>query len=192
MSTDLLPPVAPEVLAEAVEHLTARLRKKLDAAVEGCATGATPAERGADGTVTIRFGEDAVVTLRPGPGGAVDTAERAACTCLLAPRCLHRAAALGAAPLADAPAAPEPEPEAEAGPGRPAAAAPATGTEGLGGPAATTGSAAAAGGPENPSGGAEAPPPALTAAQTAAADALWRAGAEALAAGATAAGAVVQ
>ncbi|MFJ2822399.1 hypothetical protein ACIO7M_14945 [Streptomyces toxytricini] len=190
MSTDLLPPVAPEVLAEAVEHLTARLRKKLDAAVEGCATGATPAERGADGTVTIRFGEDAVVTLRPGPGGAVDTAERAACTCLLAPRCLHRAAALGAAPLADGPAAPEPE--AEADPGRPAAAAPATGTEGPGGPAATTGSAAAAGGPENPSGGAEAPPPALTAAQTAAADALWRAGAEALAAGATAAGAVVQ
>ncbi|MYT23129.1 hypothetical protein GTW69_23055, partial [Streptomyces sp. SID7760] len=93
-----LPPVAPEVLAEAVEQLTARLRKKLDAATRDCAAGAHPGE---DGAVTVRFGEDALVTLRPGPGGAVTAAEQATCTCLLAPRCLHRAAVLGAAPLAD-------------------------------------------------------------------------------------------
>ncbi|MFG2388636.1 hypothetical protein ACGFYF_07150 [Streptomyces lavendulae] len=103
MSSTLLPPVAPEVLAEAVEGLTARLRKRLDAAVEACGAGA---EAGPDGTVALRFGEDAVVTLSPGPSGTVTDPAQAVCTCLLAPRCLHRAAALGAAPLAD----PEPEP----------------------------------------------------------------------------------
>ncbi|MEU9943731.1 hypothetical protein [Streptomyces lavendulae] len=103
MSSTLLPLVAPEVLAEAVEGLTARLRKRLDAAVEACGAGA---EAGPDGTVALRFGEDAVVTLSPGPSGTVTDPAQAVCTCLLAPRCLHRAAALGAAPLAD----PEPEP----------------------------------------------------------------------------------
>lgn len=93
MSTEL-PPVAPEVLAEAVENLTARLRKKLDAATEGCAAGAVLE---ADGTVTLRFGEDALVTLRPGPAGTIATADQATCSCLLAPRCLHRAAEIGRA-----------------------------------------------------------------------------------------------
>ncbi|WP_030712305.1 SWIM zinc finger family protein [Streptomyces sp. NRRL F-2580] len=159
MSTEL-PPVAPEVLAEAVENLTARLRKKLDAATEDCAAAAA---READGSVTVRFGEDALVTLRPGPSGTVTEAGQATCSCLLAPRCLHRAAALGAAPLADAapppPAAEQPEPEAP--------------TES--GPAESTG-----------------PAPALTEAQLGAATALWHAAAEALAAGVTAGGAVVQ
>ncbi|MEW2137938.1 hypothetical protein AB0892_15270 [Streptomyces sp. NPDC005409] len=185
MSTDIpeLPPVAPEVLAEAVESLTARLRKKLDAAIESCAAAAT---RGADGSVAIRFGEDALVTLRPGPSGAVTDPEQAVCSCLLAPRCLHRAAALGAAPLADAaPAEPAPgeEPAAkahdEAGP-RPETATPGAAA----GPAAT---------PSRPAATPAAPAPAaLTAAQAGAAAALWRAAAEALAAGVTAGGAVVQ
>ncbi|MFD5552178.1 hypothetical protein ACFWJQ_36275, partial [Streptomyces goshikiensis] len=94
----LLPAVAPEVLAEAVESLSGRLRKKLDAAIEGCAAGAV---RAADGSVGVRFGEDAVVTLRPGPSGVVTEADQAVCGCLLAPRCLHRAAVLGASPIAD-------------------------------------------------------------------------------------------
>ncbi|MGW4706256.1 hypothetical protein ACWEP1_38660, partial [Streptomyces sp. NPDC004285] len=98
MSTGPLPPVAPDVLADAVEQLSARLRKKLDAAVAGCADRAAAA---ADGSVQVPFGEDAAVTLRPGPSGAVTHADQAVCTCLLAPRCLHRAAVLGAAPLAD-------------------------------------------------------------------------------------------
>ncbi|MFD5677109.1 hypothetical protein ACFWID_33550, partial [Streptomyces sp. NPDC127040] len=97
-----LPAVAPEVLAEAVENLTARLRKKLDAATASCGAAAV---RAPDGSVGIRFGEDAVVTLRPGAEGTLTRAEQAVCSCLLAPRCLHRAAALGAAPLADAPPA---------------------------------------------------------------------------------------
>ncbi|MER8041230.1 hypothetical protein ABTY14_39945, partial [Streptomyces hydrogenans] len=115
MSPAPLPPVAPEVLAEAVEQLTARLRKKLDAAVAECAGKAVT---GSGGTVEVRFGEDTLVTLRPGPSGAVTEPGQAVCSCLLAPRCLHRAAVLGAAPLADAdtvaPAVP-PAPESPEG-----------------------------------------------------------------------------
>ncbi|MFC9292818.1 hypothetical protein ACFTWH_35665 [Streptomyces sp. NPDC057011] len=156
-----LPPVAPEVLAEAVENLTARLRRKLDAATESCAAGAV---RAADGSVTLRFGEDAVVTLSPGPRGTITGAEQAVCSCLLAPRCLHRAAALGAAPLADT----TPAPAA----GESVAAEPVT---------------------ADPADAAEPSPPApLTEAQLGAAAALWQAAAEALAAGVTAGGAVVQ
>ncbi|MYT10644.1 hypothetical protein GT021_41370, partial [Streptomyces sp. SID5470] len=63
MNTEL-PPVAPEVVATAVEQLTSRLRKKLDAAIEAYAT--LPVT--ADGTVRrVRCGEDAEVTLAPGP-----------------------------------------------------------------------------------------------------------------------------
>ncbi|MFE5558214.1 hypothetical protein [Streptomyces sp. NPDC056544] len=170
MSTEL-PPVAPEVLAEAVENLTPRLRKKLDAATEGCAAGAVFA---ADGTVTLRFGEDALVTLSPGPVGTITTADQATCSCLLAPRCLHRAAALGAAPLADTP----PEPVATAEPA--GAVEPAGAAE----PVASVASL-------EPMGTAE-PAPALTPAQLRAAGALWHVAAEALAAGVTAGGAVVQ
>jgi hypothetical protein len=175
LSTELLPPVAPEVLAEAVEQLTARLRKKLDAAIADCAGRATAADDG--GAVEIRFGEDTVVTLRPGPSGAVTTAEQALCTCLLAPRCLHRAAALGAAPIADADLL----------------SVGGTDEEAAAEPSASTGAAEAA-----PSAVSEDEPvpvagePALTPAQVRAAGALWDAAAEALSAGVAAGGAVVQ
>ncbi|MFD6230875.1 hypothetical protein ACFWFZ_29040 [Streptomyces sp. NPDC060232] len=184
MSTEL-PPVAPEVLAEAVESLTARLRKKLDDATADCADSAT---READGSVTFRFGEDALVTLRPGPAGTVTEAGQATCTCLLAPRCLHRAAALGAAPLADA-APPEPEPAEAVAAG--SNQAPAAASAGAGAEAETeAGTRAASASGESP--GSAEPVPALTAAQLGAAAALWHAAAEALAAGVTAGGAVVQ
>ncbi|MEU2632571.1 hypothetical protein ABZ641_37140, partial [Kitasatospora sp. NPDC007106] len=99
-----LPPVAPEVLAAAVESLTSRLRKKLDAAIEQYA--ALPVAPAADGPgASVRCGEDAVVTLLPGPDGAVTEEGQARCSCLLAPRCLHRAAVLGCCPIADPPAA---------------------------------------------------------------------------------------
>ncbi|WP_328930520.1 SWIM zinc finger family protein [Streptomyces sp. NBC_00190] len=176
-STDTqLPPVAPEVLAEAVEQLSARLRKKLDAATEGCAALAV---RTADGEVVLGFGEDAVVTLRPGPTGAVTLAEQAACTCLLAPRCLHRAAALGAAPLADA------GPSADAGPPPPVPEGRTAASE----PDAVSVSVSVSEGEPEPESRPEAT---LTDAQLHAAHALWQAAAEALAAGATAGGAVVQ
>ncbi|MEV6330425.1 hypothetical protein [Streptomyces sp. NPDC051909] len=171
MSTELLPPVAPVVLADAVEGLSARLRKKLDAAIAGCAdqASATP-----DGAVEVRFGEDAAVTLRPGPSGAVTSAEQAVCSCLLAPRCLHRAAVLGAAPIADG--------EGDAG-------------EGGAGRCDDSGTGEAAGSDAGPDARAEPEeraPAALTEAQVRAAAALWEAAAEALSAGVTAGGAVVQ
>ncbi|MEW1696264.1 hypothetical protein ACIQCR_12255 [Streptomyces sp. NPDC093249] len=211
MSTDVLPPVAPEVLAGAVESLSARLRKKLDAAIGGCAAGAVPA---ADGSFEVRFGEDAVVTLRPGPSGAVVDAGQAVCTCLLAPRCLHRAAVLGAAPIADAEALGAPDGPEAAGapgdadvlgdPGQPpgGGTGPVDGTAvspdgvpgvpGVPGGKGGAGSGPAATGPGAGALTAEGPAPVLTAAQTRAAAALWRAAAEALSAGVTAGGAVLQ
>ncbi|MFJ8014840.1 hypothetical protein [Streptomyces sp. NPDC096339] len=211
MSTEL-PAVAPEVLAEAVDSLTARLRKKLDAAIESCGAGAA---READGSVTVRFGEDALVTLTPGPEGTVTRPEQAVCSCLLAPRCLHRTAVLGAAPLADAPLEPAPSPEASQPvpaaetqtPVAPAEPEPLRAPPGGQAMVAAGGSPDA--GPVRPArshqapavleapGAPEPPEPAvslkpLTAAQTSAAGALWQAAAEALAAGVTAGGAVVQ
>lgn len=180
MSTGLLPPVAPDVLADAVEQLSARLRKKLDAAISACADRASAT---AGGAVEVHFGEDATVTLRPGPSGTVTHAEQAVCTCLLAPRCLHRAAVLGAAPIADG--------EGDAGGGDD------SGTD----KAAESGTASGTGaGPEEAAPTAPAaevaaavvPSAALTAAQVLAATALWDAAAEALSAGITSGGAVVQ
>ncbi|MFJ3538726.1 hypothetical protein ACIPQA_25050 [Streptomyces sp. NPDC090109] len=183
MSPEPLPPVAPDVLAEAVEQLSARLRKKLDAAIEGCAEHVV---RAADGSLDVRFGEDALVTLRPGPSGALTEAGQAVCTCLLAPRCLHRAAVLGAAPIADAAteteAMPETVTETEATSETTAGLPEPTGP--VDGPAPVTTEAAPA-----PSVDTATP---LTPAQVRAATALWEAAAEALSAGVTAGGAVVQ
>lgn len=175
-----LPPVAPEVVAAAVESLTARLRKKLDAAIESYA--ALPVTA-ADGAVRVRCGEDAEVTLTPGPSGAVTDAAQAVCGCLLAPRCLHRAAVLGACPVADAEALTEP---AEAG--EPASVAPDT--EG-GATADTAAGTAEADGADPSASSSDAPTP-PTPAQVSAAAGLWAAAAAVLAAGVPAAGAVPQ
>ncbi|WP_406333200.1 hypothetical protein OG814_01830 [Streptomyces zaomyceticus] len=201
MSTEVLPPVAPDVLAEAVEQLSARLRKKLDAAVAECAARAEPA---ADGSVSVPFGEDAVVTLRPGASGAVTGADQAVCTCLLAPRCLHRAAVLGASPIADGETVPEPPSEPQLGsvsvslsvPLSEAVSVPLSGSSGTkdAGPesAAVPSPGAALGAVGVGTETSQGPPPALTAAQVRAASALWEAAAEALSAGVTAGGTVVQ
>ncbi|MFI8090133.1 hypothetical protein ACIF9R_17705 [Streptomyces sp. NPDC086080] len=92
-----LPPAAPEVVAAAVESLTTRLRGRLDAAVEALA--GAPVTAGA-ATLRVRCGEDTWVTLTPGPSGTLTEAGQVDCTCLLAPRCLHRAALLTACPVA--------------------------------------------------------------------------------------------
>ncbi|SFN33319.1 hypothetical protein SAMN04487980_101734 [Streptomyces sp. cf124] len=213
-----LPPVAPDVVAAAVESLTSRLRKKLDAAVETYAALPVTVDGGA---VRVRCGEDAEVTLTPGPSGAVTDAERAVCGCLLAPRCLHRAAVLSACPVADAEAMPTTATEPEAGPSGTVGeavsaagdgpvpsgadgsapgtttAAGATAPAGADGGSGDTGSAGISGttGPANPTGktgglgdGGKAPTPA----QVAAAAGLWAATAAVLAAGVPAAGAVPQ
>src|SRR5687768_11611326 len=96
-----LPPVAAAVTAAAVAALPARLRARLDAGVEQARD--WPVERSGM-VVTVRPDEKTAVTLTmpvAEPGDAV-------CSCLLAPRCLHRAAVLSAAPVLTA----EPEPTA--------------------------------------------------------------------------------
>ncbi|MFD8686097.1 hypothetical protein [Streptomyces sp. NPDC059651] len=111
MSADRLPPVAPEVTATLVENLSPRLRKRLDAAVTKL--GVRPTRRDGD-TVTIAVDDETELRLHA-PGGVVATADAITCGCLLAPACVHRAAAACAAPTADP--GPEPaEPPARATP----------------------------------------------------------------------------
>ncbi|MET9650778.1 hypothetical protein ABZZ44_10990 [Streptomyces sp. NPDC006460] len=184
MSLEVLPPVAPEVLADAVEQLSARLRKKLDAAIAGCAEHAVPST---GGSVDVRFGEDAVVTLSPGPSGAVTAPEQAVCTCLLAPRCLHRAAVLGAAPIADADTlSVTAEPPADGGDASAGSAAEPAAADAASPPSVGAGPSVA------PVVEAEDAVSVLGPAQVRAATVLWEAAAEALSAGVTAGGAVVQ
>ncbi|MFD0312797.1 hypothetical protein [Streptomyces flavalbus] len=102
MSPDL-PPVVPSVTAELVGALSPRLRKRLDAGVAKLA--ARPVTRDGD-TVRIAVDDDTDVTLRLS-GTTVTSADAIQCGCLLAPDCLHRAAAASAAPVAeDAPPPP--------------------------------------------------------------------------------------
>ncbi|MFE4054717.1 hypothetical protein ACFXP3_00150 [Streptomyces sp. NPDC059096] len=95
-SAAVLPPVAAEVAAGALDLLPARLRKRVDGAVAKVA--GRPVETAPEG-VLVRVAEDTTVTLRVTDGIVAD-AESAVCDCLLAPACLHRAAVLSAAPLA--------------------------------------------------------------------------------------------
>ncbi|GLW27510.1 SWIM zinc finger family protein [Actinoplanes regularis] len=104
-----LPPIDPAVTAEAVAALPARLRKRLDEVLPQVS--AWPVGSG-DGSVTVRPDDKTTVTLRV----PVTTPEEATCDCLLAPRCLHRAAVLSAAPILTA--QPEP-PNIPADPGPP-------------------------------------------------------------------------
>ncbi|MFD5519354.1 hypothetical protein [Streptomyces sp. NPDC127066] len=216
-----LPPVAPDVVASAVEGLTSRLLKKLDAAIASYA--ALPVL--ADGTVRrVRCGEDAEVALAPGASGVVTDAGQVVCNCLLAPRCLHRAAVLGACPLADPDAgagtaddsAPQEGPETGADTGADTPFGTATAGVPLAPPAAVPGAAPIAVPAASPSTVPGAAPAAaatashavetvnaqavnepgeavsLTEAQLAAASDLWTAAAALLAAGVPAAGAVPQ
>ncbi|MFI6800422.1 SWIM zinc finger family protein [Streptosporangium canum] len=203
-----LPPAAPHVVAAAVEGLTSRLRKKLDAAIEQYA--ATPAV--ADGeNIRISCGEDAVVTLSPGASGAIADDGQAWCSCLLAPRCLHRAAVLSACPVADADAGTDAGAGADTHMGTGAGADAGAGADTHAGASVGAGAdidAGAANGPpdgslpgtgssaarDDPShdGTAAGATTGPTAAQVAAASSLWAAAAATLSAGVPAAGAVPQ
>ncbi|UGQ14644.1 hypothetical protein LO772_14270 [Yinghuangia sp. ASG 101] len=87
----------PAVVAEIVEALPPRLRKRLDAAVGKLA--ARPTARDGD-TVRIQVDDEAALTLHA-PGGVVRTADDVVCACLLAPSCVHRAAAVSMLGIAD-------------------------------------------------------------------------------------------
>ncbi|MGQ4448592.1 hypothetical protein ACN6LK_006042 [Streptomyces griseus] len=174
MNDDRLPPVAPEVTATLVEDLSPRLRKRLDAAVTKLA--ARPTHRDGD-TTTIEVDDETALRLHA-PGGVVAKAQDISCGCLLAPACVHRAAAACAAPTAD----PAPEPAEQ--PTSEALEAPEP-SEALEVPEAPRPASAAD--PGTPS-----PPETANPAQRAAADALWAAGAAVLEAGVDGAGAVTQ
>jgi hypothetical protein len=92
-----LPPVAPSVLADVLDDLPPRLRKRVDAALA----------RAADWTVTVDgdqatapIDDETTVTWRL-TGGVLTAADALTCSCLLAPRCLHRGVAVAAAPTAE-------------------------------------------------------------------------------------------
>ncbi|MFC8449896.1 hypothetical protein [Kitasatospora sp. NPDC057223] len=90
-----LPAVRPEVVAEVVAALSPRLQKRLDGAAAKLA--GRPLNSDGDDW-TIEVDEDVRLTLHA-PGGVVRTAAGIVCGCLLAPACLHRAAAATAMPL---------------------------------------------------------------------------------------------
>ncbi|MFD5983540.1 hypothetical protein [Streptomyces cyaneofuscatus] len=202
MTTAPLPPVAPEVTATLVEDLSPRLRKRLDAAVTKL--GSRPTHRDGD-TVTIAVDDDTELRLHA-PGGVVATVDAITCGCLLAPACVHRAAAACAAPAADPTPEPEPAPDAApdlaaqpAAPTVPDSTPPPNSTPSPDDPTPPTAPA-----PETAPAGAPAPattaptpaptpaPDEATPAQREAAAALWSAGAAVLEAGVAGAGAVAQ
>ncbi|MFG2926315.1 hypothetical protein ACGFYA_33045 [Streptomyces sp. NPDC048305] len=188
MTATPLPPVAPEVTATLVEALSPRLRKRLDAAV--AKLGARPTQRDGD-TVTVSVDEENELRMHA-RGGVVASADSIVCGCLLAPACVHRAAAACAAPMAEpseAPSGSRPvtvtEADSHAG-----MLAPTDGSESPGSSSSTgsTVGTTAPGPDASPSPSQETASPA----ERAAADALWSAGCAVLEAGVDGAGAVVQ
>ncbi|QIQ04941.1 hypothetical protein [Streptomyces liangshanensis] len=180
----VLPPVAADVAAAALDLLPVRLRKRVDGAVAKAA--GWPVEATDDG-VLVRVAEDTVVTLRVTAGIVADAAD-AVCGCLLAPACLHRAAVLSRAPLAaGAEAEAETADDKATGPvtvtGQGDAARPDGGGE-RGAVPAPTGDTPTAGAP------AQVTPAALTPVQSAALGSLGEAATAVLVAGVTGSGAV--
>lgn len=98
-----MPRIQGPALAEILEALAPRLHKRLDAALERAggwprSTAAGDAEGGTGSTVTFRVDEETSVTLRL-TDGVVVKAQDVSCDCLLAPACLHRAAAAAILPV---------------------------------------------------------------------------------------------
>ncbi|MEU1421377.1 hypothetical protein [Kitasatospora sp. NPDC005751] len=185
------PAVRPEVVAEVVAGLSARLQKRLDGAAAKLAE--RPVRRDGD-EWRIEVDEETSLVLHA-PGGVVRGQADVRCGCLLAPACVHRAAAVTVCRIADADNEPgpdtEPEPASESGPepgsGSGSEPGSGSGTEpdpvgGTPGGPRTAPDAA----PDDASGGS------LTAAEQAAVHHLHRAAAAVLAAGVGGAGAVLQ
>ncbi|MFJ8621478.1 hypothetical protein ACIRD3_01365 [Kitasatospora sp. NPDC093550] len=197
------PAVRPEVVAEVVAGLSTRLQKRLDGAAAKLAD--RPVVRDGD-EWRVEVDEETVLVLHA-PGAVVADQADVRCGCLLAPACVHRAAAVTLCPIAEA-AEPLTEPTElteTAGPTETAEptelaelaeTAGPTETAEPGSAATTTAptDTAAPTAPADPTAPAEPPVPQvpLTAAELAAARHLHRAAAAVLAAGVGGAGAVAQ
>ncbi|MFJ6066738.1 hypothetical protein ACIQHU_27285 [Streptomyces tendae] len=196
----LLPPVDPSVTAQLVAALTPRLRKRLDAGVAKLA--GRPVARDGD-IVRLAVDDDTDLELHA-PDGIVTTAEAIRCGCLLAPDCLHRAAAASAAPVAEMPdpVAEIPDPVAEIPDPVAEIPDPVAGEPSLtkaprtapptSAPATTLPATAASAADDAPAGPDHPAPESATPAQRTAAAALHDAAAAVLEAGADGAGAVLQ
>jgi hypothetical protein len=114
--------VAPSVLADVLDDLPPRLRKRVDAALSRAADWPVTV----DGDAATAAVDDETTLTWTLSGGVLTSADALVCSCLLAPRCLHRGVAVAAATTADV--APEPV-EAESQQGEAAAAAPTEVTE---------------------------------------------------------------
>ncbi|MEU4743575.1 hypothetical protein AB0G02_24355, partial [Actinosynnema sp. NPDC023658] len=113
-----VPPVSPAVVADVLDALPPRLRKRVDASLSRVSEWAVTAD--ADTARAVLDPETTLTwTLRR---GVLTAADDLACSCLLAPKCLHRGVAVAAAPIADGPVADGPVAD-EPGAGGPTAAA---------------------------------------------------------------------
>ncbi|MER5790627.1 hypothetical protein [Streptomyces sp. NPDC001980] len=185
MSTEReLPAVAPAVTAELVAALSPRLRRRLDAGIAKLAD--RPVVRDGD-TVRVTVDDEGSELELHAPGGVVADAAAIRCGCLLAPDCLHRAAAASAAPVADMA---EAAGRTESG----SAGAASTGTAQSAEGAVSTGGAETAEQPTSLSGSGEAsvPDQSATPPQRSAAHAVFDAVAAVLDAGTDGSGAVLQ
>lgn len=90
-----LPAVAPNLLAETLDGLAGRVRRRADALAGERESWVL---RTVDDGLEVDLGE--VVALAAGPGDTLTEAGQVRCSCLLAPRCAHRAAVLLAGPVA--------------------------------------------------------------------------------------------
>ncbi|MFD9741832.1 hypothetical protein [Umezawaea sp. NPDC059074] len=92
-------PVAPAVVADVLDALPPRLRKRVDTSLDRAAEW----EVAVDGdTATAVLDADTTLTWTL-HGGVLTAATDLACSCLLAPKCLHRGIAVAAAEIADGP-----------------------------------------------------------------------------------------
>ncbi|MFG3052068.1 hypothetical protein ACGFZP_14095 [Kitasatospora sp. NPDC048239] len=173
------PAVRPEVVAEVVAGLSARLQKRLDGAAAKLAV--RPVSRSGD-EWRIEVDEETALVLHA-PGGVVAAAQDVRCGCLLAPACVHRAAAVTVCRLAEPGEGAEESAEGAAPAGAPSAAA-----EAAAAPPAGAGAGVTAGAGAEPT----APSAELAPAERESAHHLHRAAAAVLAAGVSGAGAVLQ
>ena len=93
-----VPPVFPAVVGDVLDALPPRLRKRVDASV-GRVAEWTVAVDGDTARAALDPETTLTWTLRE---GVLRTADDLACSCLLAPKCLHRGIAVAAADVADA------------------------------------------------------------------------------------------